>query len=102
MRWDGGIEPGNEVTLYYDPLLAKLIVWGENREVAIQRMRRALLSGMRNRSDNAEAELLSDLMGVANALIQPFEDERDKNGCSHAAGIPPAFRAAFIYIAATE
>jgi acetyl-CoA carboxylase biotin carboxylase subunit len=42
VRWDGGIEPGNEVTLYYDPLLAKLIVWGENREVAIQRMRRAL------------------------------------------------------------
>jgi acetyl-CoA carboxylase biotin carboxylase subunit len=42
VRWDGGIEPGNEVTLYYDPLLAKLIVWGETREVAIQRMRRAL------------------------------------------------------------
>ena len=42
VRWDGGIEPGNEVTLYYDPLLAKLIVWGENRDVAIQRMRRAL------------------------------------------------------------
>jgi acetyl-CoA carboxylase, biotin carboxylase subunit len=42
VRWDGGIEPGNEVTLYYDPLLAKLIVWGETREVAMQRMRRAL------------------------------------------------------------
>jgi len=33
---------GQEVTLFYDPLLAKLIVWGETREVAIQRMRRAL------------------------------------------------------------
>ena len=42
IRWDGGVEPGNEVTLFYDPLLAKLIVWGETREVAIQRMRRAL------------------------------------------------------------
>jgi len=42
VRWDGGIEPGNEVTLYYDPLLAKLVVWGETREVAMQRMRRAL------------------------------------------------------------
>ena len=42
VRWDGGIESGNEVTLYYDPLLAKLIVWGETREVAIQRLRRAL------------------------------------------------------------
>jgi acetyl/propionyl-CoA carboxylase alpha subunit len=30
------------VTLFYDPLLAKLIAWGETRESAIQRMRRAL------------------------------------------------------------
>ena len=42
VRWDGGIEAGNEVTLYYDPLLAKLIVWGETRQVALERMRRAL------------------------------------------------------------
>src|SRR5256886_2210750 len=41
-RWDGGIEAGNDVTLFYDPLLAKLIAWGETREIAIQRMRRAL------------------------------------------------------------
>ena len=37
-----GIEAGNDVTLFYDPLLAKLIAWGETREIAIQRMRRAL------------------------------------------------------------
>src|SRR5881409_1715314 len=42
VRWDGGIEAGNEVTLYYDPLLAKLIVWGDTRAAALQRMRRAL------------------------------------------------------------
>ena len=42
VRWDGGIEAGNEVTLYYDPLIAKLIVWGETRGVALERMRRAL------------------------------------------------------------
>jgi acetyl-CoA carboxylase biotin carboxylase subunit len=42
VRWDGGIEAGNEVTLYYDPLIAKLIVWGETRAVALERMRRAL------------------------------------------------------------
>ena len=42
VRWDAGVEAGNEVTLFYDPLLAKLIVWGETREIAIQRMRRAL------------------------------------------------------------
>jgi acetyl-CoA carboxylase biotin carboxylase subunit len=42
IRWDGGVEAGNEITLFYDPLLAKLVAWGETREVAIQRMRRAL------------------------------------------------------------
>ncbi len=42
VRWDGGVEAGNEVTLHYDPLIAKLIVWGENREVALARMGRAL------------------------------------------------------------
>src|SRR5256885_6902240 len=42
IRWDAGIEAGNDVTLFYDPLLAKLITWGETREIAVQRMRRAL------------------------------------------------------------
>jgi len=42
VRWDAGVEAGNDVTLFYDPLLAKLIAWGETREHAIQRMRRAL------------------------------------------------------------
>src|SRR3989442_1128984 len=42
VRWDGGVEAGNEVTLFYDPLLAKLIVWGDTRAAALQRMRRAL------------------------------------------------------------
>ncbi|MCR4341911.1 MAG: acetyl-CoA carboxylase biotin carboxylase subunit [Gemmatimonadaceae bacterium] len=43
VRWDGGIEAGSEVGLHYDPMLAKLIVWGENRAQAVARMHRALL-----------------------------------------------------------
>ncbi len=43
VRWDGGIESGSEIGLYYDPLLAKLIVWGADREQAVTRMRRALV-----------------------------------------------------------
>jgi acetyl-CoA carboxylase biotin carboxylase subunit len=42
VRWDGGIEAGNEIGLHYDPLLGKLIVWAETRDLAIGRMRRAL------------------------------------------------------------
>ena len=43
VRWDGGIETGSEIGLHYDPMLAKLIVWGRTRDHAIARMRRALL-----------------------------------------------------------
>ncbi|MFN2636168.1 MAG: acetyl/propionyl/methylcrotonyl-CoA carboxylase subunit alpha, partial [Gemmatimonadaceae bacterium] len=43
VRWDGGIESGSEIGLYYDPMLAKLIVWGTDREQAVRRMRRALV-----------------------------------------------------------
>jgi acetyl-CoA carboxylase biotin carboxylase subunit len=42
VRWDGGIEVGTEVGLFYDPMLAKLIVWAPTRDAAIERMRRAL------------------------------------------------------------
>ena len=42
VRWDSGVDVGNEVTLYYDSLLAKLIVWAPNRAEAIARMGRAL------------------------------------------------------------
>jgi acetyl-CoA carboxylase, biotin carboxylase subunit len=43
VRWDGGIEFGSEIGLHYDPMLAKLIVWGADREQAVTRMRRALV-----------------------------------------------------------
>jgi acetyl-CoA carboxylase biotin carboxylase subunit len=42
VRWDGGVAEGFEVSLFYDPLLGKLIVHGASREAAIDRMRRAL------------------------------------------------------------
>ena len=42
VRWDGGIQEGFEVSLHYDPLLAKLIVHAPTREAAIRRMARAL------------------------------------------------------------
>jgi acetyl-CoA carboxylase biotin carboxylase subunit len=42
VRWDAGVESGDEVTLYYDSLLAKLIVWAPDRSQAVERMARAL------------------------------------------------------------
>jgi acetyl-CoA carboxylase biotin carboxylase subunit len=42
VRNDCGVYEGADVPIYYDPMIAKLIVWGENRVEAILRMRRAL------------------------------------------------------------
>jgi len=42
VRCDSGVYAGWTVPMEYDPLLAKLSVWGETREVAMARMRRAL------------------------------------------------------------
>jgi acetyl-CoA carboxylase biotin carboxylase subunit len=42
VRLESGIYAGWEVSLFYDPMLAKLVVWGETRAEAILRMRRAL------------------------------------------------------------
>jgi acetyl-CoA carboxylase biotin carboxylase subunit len=56
VRVDDGIEEGMEVPIYYDPMLAKLIAWGETREEASRRLVDAI--------DNFEIE------GVATTL--PF------------------------------
>lgn len=42
VRVDTHLYPGYEIPPFYDSLIAKLIVWGENRERAISRMKRAL------------------------------------------------------------
>jgi acetyl/propionyl-CoA carboxylase alpha subunit len=53
---DGGYEEGMEIPIYYDPMLAKLIAYGDTREEAIERLVQAI--------DNFEIE------GVATTL--PF------------------------------
>jgi 3-methylcrotonyl-CoA carboxylase alpha subunit len=42
VRMDSGVETGSEVSVYYDPMLAKLIVFGNDRAQAIERLKVAL------------------------------------------------------------
>lgn len=42
LRVDSYAYPGYEVPIYYDPMIAKVITWGDTREEAIERMQRAL------------------------------------------------------------
>jgi 3-methylcrotonyl-CoA carboxylase alpha subunit len=41
-RFEVGFEPGDEITSFYDPMIAKVIVWDETRVRAIQKMKRTL------------------------------------------------------------
>ena len=42
LRVDSGVETGSEVSIHYDPMLAKIITYAETRALALQRMRSAL------------------------------------------------------------
>src|SRR5947209_6274081 len=42
IRVDAGVRAGDAISVYYDPMIAKLIVWGADRDQAIRRFRAAL------------------------------------------------------------
>jgi acetyl/propionyl-CoA carboxylase alpha subunit len=79
VRWDAGIEAGNEVTLYYDSLLGKIIVLGSDRADALARMRRALgelvVVGVAT-NQPFHLRLLDDPDFVAGAIDSQFLDRR--------------------------
>ncbi len=62
VRVDTGIEEGSEVSLYYDPMIAKLITYGEDRGQAIARMTEAL--------DQYYVRGVSHNLSFLNALIR--------------------------------
>ena len=42
VRIDTGVRQGDQISTFYDPMISKLIVWGENRNEAIERLHSAL------------------------------------------------------------
>ncbi|MGS2723666.1 acetyl-CoA carboxylase biotin carboxylase subunit [Porticoccus sp. GXU_MW_L64] len=68
VRVDTGVLQGDDVSVFYDPMIAKLIVWDENRDRALNRLTAALaeyhISGM-----TTNTEFLYNL-----ASCQPFRD----------------------------
>ncbi len=42
LRLDSGVEEGQEVSIYYDPMLAKLTAWAPSRDLSLRRMHGAL------------------------------------------------------------
>ncbi len=42
VRVDTGVDEGTTISMFYDPMIAKLVTWGESREQAVKRMQHAL------------------------------------------------------------
>lgn len=42
VRVETGVRQGDEVSIYYDPMIAKLVVWGEDREIALKKLKNCL------------------------------------------------------------
>jgi acetyl/propionyl-CoA carboxylase alpha subunit len=63
VRVDSGVREGDEVTVHYDPLLAKIIAWAPDRAAAIDRLRQALedteVAGVRT-----DARFLWEILGA--------------------------------------
>ncbi|GGF77692.1 urea carboxylase [Azorhizobium oxalatiphilum] len=79
VRVDGWVETGSEVTPYYDPMLAKVIVTGEDRPAAIAALRQALdgttLAGIETNLAYLRAIAASDLFAsgkVATTALRDF------------------------------
>jgi 3-methylcrotonyl-CoA carboxylase alpha subunit len=92
VRVDCGVEAGDEISPHYDPMIAKLIVWDETRERAVERMLQALgefeIVGVGN-----NLAFLSRLVGHAEfraGLVDTGLIERERASLLAGAGEPPA------------
>ena len=52
VRIDTGVREGDAISRYYDPMIAKLIAWGEDRPAALRRLKAALVGLSRRRRDH--------------------------------------------------
>jgi acetyl-CoA carboxylase biotin carboxylase subunit len=88
IRVDSGVYEGCEVSIHYDPLMAKLVAGGSDRQQAIARMKRALeeyrLRGIKS-NVGFFVSLLSDPEFVAGRLSTKFIEEFTERGRKQAA-----------------
>ena len=69
IRVDSGVYEGFEVPVFYDPLIAKLLVWAPDRQRALRRMHRAL-----------SEYLITGVRTTIDFLMDVMEDERFRRG----------------------
>lgn len=85
LRVDHGIQAGQAVSPFYDPMLAKVITWGKNREDAIRKLRKALqelvIFGVTT-NQYFLSEILADENFVAGEFSTAFLNDAFKNNNS--------------------
>ncbi|KAE9460689.1 hypothetical protein C3L33_07472, partial [Rhododendron williamsianum] len=60
VRVETGVEEGDTVSMHYDPMIAKLVVWGENRSAALVKLKDSLSKFQEgSRFDNIGSKLLT-------------------------------------------
>ena len=105
IRVDSGVFEGAEITLYYDPMIAKLIAYGSDRKQAIEQLRQALdafyIAGLR---DNIAflAAILASRRFVDGALSTNFIAEEFPDGFAPPAESVPADRVILVAAALAE
>ncbi|MBK7357188.1 acetyl/propionyl/methylcrotonyl-CoA carboxylase subunit alpha [Propionivibrio sp.] len=102
VRVDTGIEQGDEITSFYDPMIAKLIVWDVDRNAALARMQQAL-ADYRIVGVTANIDFLSRLVACpafANADLDTGLIERSRDFLFPASVEPP--RVVFYVAAVAE
>ncbi len=102
VRVDTGVFEGGEISMFYDPMIAKLCTWGSTRDAAIARMREALDQYyIRGVSHNIPflASLMANQRFVDGRLTTNFIAEEYPNGF-HASDLPPEDPAVLVAVAA--
>jgi propionyl-CoA carboxylase alpha chain len=92
VRVDTGVYEGGEISMFYDPMIAKLVTWGKNRNEAIVAMRHALDEFyVRGVSHNIPflAALMAHPRFVEGRLTTNFIAEEYKNGFT-TTDLPPS------------
>ena len=78
-RNDTGVKEGDEISMYYDPMIAKLCTWGKTREIAVNRMESALdnflLEGIDNNIPFLSAILCNKRFKAGDLSTSFIEDE---------------------------
>jgi len=92
VRLDSGYTSGDAVTIHYDPLIAKIIVWGEDRPAAMRRMSAALretvLLGVTHNGQFLQ-DVLADSQFAAGDFYTTWVEERFGGWLPPNCGLPP-------------